>query len=104
MDARGALLAGGRVFGTLESAAVAEIRSTVAGQTSVLFDQFTELLERANYLHLSHEDIEKALEETGDWGLDMDVDFDLFERLEVFARGMTTTSVVRRKWWKFFRK
>ena len=72
--------------------------------TKSLFDEFTELLERANYKHLSSEEIEQALDETGDWGLDIDVDFDIFSRLEIFARGLRTESATRRPWYRFFRE
>jgi len=58
-----------------------------------LFESFVKLMERANFYRLTRKDIDDAV--TGgasDFGIDMHVDFDVFERLEVFARseGMVT--------------
>src|SRR4051812_32978319 len=36
------------------------------------------LMERANFKHLSREQLVEATRHTSDWGLPMDVDFDLF--------------------------
>jgi hypothetical protein len=52
-----------------------------------LFTQFAWLMERANFKHLSREDMEPALGTSTEWGLVMDVDFGIFERLAVFVRG-----------------
>lgn len=63
-----------------------------------LFNEFARLMERANYKHLTLEDIEPALEETSAWGLRMDVDFKVFERLAIFARGDTVQKRTLRSW------
>ncbi len=68
-----------------------------------LFNLFAELMERANFKRLGKEDLEKATREVSDWGLTMDVDFTIFERLLAFARGETVTSRSRRLWWKLWR-
>jgi hypothetical protein len=68
-----------------------------------LFVQFTWLMERANYKHLSRQEIEAALEGASDWGINMDVDFNAFERLEMFVRGDTIGKRSRRRWWKLWR-
>jgi hypothetical protein len=52
-----------------------------------LFAQFVALLERANFRRLSHGEINAALERASDWGINLEVDFDVFDRLEIFARG-----------------
>jgi hypothetical protein len=52
-----------------------------------LFESFVALMERANFKRLTRKDVDDAV--TGgasDFGIDMHVDFDVFERLEIFAR------------------
>src|SRR5262245_15206943 len=59
-----------------------------------LFDEFVKLMERANFKRMSRKDIDDAVEGgASDWGLNMSVDFDVFERLELFTR---SEGVVRR--------
>jgi Protein of unknown function (DUF3754) len=53
-----------------------------------LFEQFVEMMERANFRRMSRKDIDDAVEGgASDWGVNMYVDFDVFERLELFSRG-----------------
>ncbi len=60
-------------------------RDAMLGQA---FGEFRTLMEKANYKRLSEDDIKAAMEGgASDWGLNMDVDFNVFERLEVYARG-----------------
>lgn len=68
-----------------------------------LFNEFNWLLERANFTHLTRADIQEATEGATDWGLNMDVDFDVFERIEVYARGDMASIRSRRRWRKLFR-
>ena len=56
-------------------------------RASELFDHFVELLERANFRRLERSDIEQAMTAASHWGVNLSVDFDRFQRLEVFARG-----------------
>jgi hypothetical protein len=63
-----------------------------------VFDRFVELLQRANYEHLSRAEIEQAMGAASDWGLRLHVDFDVFRRLEVYARGDVLERRVRRSW------
>jgi hypothetical protein len=69
----------------------------------VLFEAFTSLLERANYRRLSQGDVTEALAAASDWGLNLEVDFTLFERLEIFARGDVIGRRSRRRWQSLFR-
>jgi hypothetical protein len=69
-----------------------------------VFDRFVGLMERANFKHLTRQEIEAALEGKSDWGLDMDVDFGAFERLEMFVRRDTVVTRTRRSWRRLFRK
>ncbi len=54
---------------------------------SQLFDQFAELLERANFRRLTREELEAALDAASDWSVNVHVDLTIFDQLEVFVRG-----------------
>src|SRR5262245_23623635 len=45
-----------------------------------LFANFDDLLKRANYHHMSKMEIEEATRIVSAWGINLDVDFDCFER------------------------
>jgi hypothetical protein len=62
-----------------------------------LFKEFTWLMERANFKRLRREDIEAALAGASDWGINMDVDLNVFDRYEIFARGDTVGKRSRRR-------
>jgi hypothetical protein len=66
-------------------------------QLEDLFAEFAWLMERANFKHLGQEEINAALEGASDWGINMDVDFNVFERLEIFARGDILGKRTRRR-------
>jgi hypothetical protein len=68
-----------------------------------LFSDFGWLLERANFTHLSQEEIEPSLTGHGEWGLPMQVDFGAFERLAIFARGDTMLKLTRRRLLNLYR-
>ena len=66
-----------------------------------LFSHFESLMNRGNFQHLSWTDVEAAMEGGSTaWGVNMNVDPTVFERIELFARG--DTMVTRTKGW--FRK
>ncbi len=52
-----------------------------------LFRKFGWLLERGNFRRLAQDDIERALAACSQWGLNLSIDFKIFERLEVYCRG-----------------
>jgi len=62
-----------------------------------LYRDFTWLMNRANFVHLSCEDIEQGLKETSDWGVHVRVDFGAFEHLAIFARGDVLLPRTRRR-------
>lgn len=64
-----------------------------------LLRELSWLMARANFRHLSRSDIEPALASTSHWGLDMDVDFRVFDRLTIFTRGDTCQRRRRRRRW-----
>jgi hypothetical protein len=68
-----------------------------------LFEKFTELLERANYHHLSRAEVEQVAGTASEWGVRLKVDFEVFDRLEVFSRGDVVDRRTRRRWRRGFR-
>lgn len=69
-------------------------RSRLASQ---LFEQFAELLERANFRRLAREELESALKAASDWSVNVHVDLSIFEQLEVFVRGDVLGQKTRRR-------
>ena len=68
-----------------------------------LFARFAWLMERANFKRMDRHEIIAATKQASDWGLNMDVDFSLFERFDVYARGDTVGTRYRRRmfnWWR----
>lgn len=74
-----------------------------AQEIEQLFTQFVALLERANFKRLSSSEINAALERASDWGVNLEVDFEVFDRLEIFARGDVVGQRSRRRWRKLMR-
>ncbi len=74
------------------------------GQLDELFRRFTHLMDKANFKHLTDSDMKKALEEVSDWGINMDVDMSLFERIEIYARGDVMGVRYLKHWWKFWKQ
>src|SRR5262249_33714486 len=75
-----------------------------AAQLDELFGRFGWLMERANFAHLGKDAIEKAMQEVSDWGLNMEVNFDVFERLDIYVRGDGMGTRYRRRWRNFLRR
>ncbi len=68
-----------------------------------LFATFTHLMGRANYTHLSKDEMERVMAGASDWGIDMDVPWDAFDQVEVFVRGKGMSKRFRRNWRNRFR-
>jgi len=69
----------------------------------LLFDRFAQLMERANFKRLDKNEIIEATKGVSDWGLNLDVDFSMFEKFDVYARGDTTGTRYRRRLLNWFR-
>jgi hypothetical protein len=52
-----------------------------------LFERFGWLLQRGNFLKLAQSDIDRALSDSSQWGLNLAIDLRIFERLEIYCRG-----------------
>ncbi len=69
-----------------------------------LFDTFVHLMKRANYVHMTRPEVEQVMQGASDWGVDMHVEWEAFERIEVFYRGKSLSRRYRRPWQKLFRR
>jgi hypothetical protein len=69
-----------------------------------LFERFTWLLERANFCRLTQDDFQEALDSVSHHGLSLEVDFEFFERLEIFSRGEVMQTQQYRSWKRLYRK
>jgi hypothetical protein len=63
-----------------------------------LFRDLSWLLGRANFRHLTREEIEPMLHSASDWGINMDVDFSAFEHAALFVRGDSYQVRTLRSW------
>jgi hypothetical protein len=64
-----------------------------------LFQELKSLLQRANYTELRREDAERIMRGSSLWGLELDVDWSVFDHLELFYRGDTVGPRTFRRWW-----
>ncbi len=69
-----------------------------------LFSELSWLMGRAHFRHLSRDEIEPDFGRASHWGLDMDVDFRLFERLAIFVRGECDQTRTRRHRWRLWKR
>jgi hypothetical protein len=72
-------------------------------QSTRFFDTLVGMFERANFRRLNRVQLEDAFKEGSEWGLNLEVDFTIFDRLELFARGETTIKRDHRDWRNFYR-
>jgi hypothetical protein len=73
-----------------------------AKQLDLLVERFAFLMERANFKRLTLDEFKEQTAGVSDWGLNMDVDFKLFERFDVFVRGDFVATRSLRRWYRFF--
>ncbi len=69
-----------------------------------LFDTFVHLMRRANYRRLARDEMEQIMRGASAWGVDMDVAWDAFEKVEVFYRGKGTGKRTKYGLVRFWRK
>ncbi len=70
---------------------------------AVLFDRLEHVLERANFLRLRGDEVEQAIAAASDWGVHLNIDLGIFDRLEVYVRGDIVGRRVRRRMLNFYR-
>lgn len=68
-----------------------------------MFGDLAALMERANYTRLSRDELIEIMQGASDWGVDMEVCWECFDKLEVFVRGKGIGKRTRRKWYRRFR-
>ncbi|MFN5321338.1 MAG: TMEM143 family protein [Planctomycetota bacterium] len=76
----------------------------VERNVEAILDRLSSLLHAAHYEQLSQQVLEEAIEVGGAWNVRLDVDFSVFDRLLVFARGYRRIQLTRRRWHRFFRE
>lgn len=69
-----------------------------------LFAEFIQLLERANYVRMTRAQMDDAMHGASYWGIDMDVDWNCFEKVELFFRGEHIGHRTKKHWWKWWQK
>jgi hypothetical protein len=62
-----------------------------------LFAKFGWLLARGNFIRLQQDEINRSVCDRSHWGLNLDLNFEIFERLEVYCRGDVTGTRYRRR-------
>ena len=65
-------------------------------------DGMTRILTQANYVRIDHNDVEQILTRESAYGLDLQVDLDVFEEVLLFYRGASSKRDARRRWQKFY--
>lgn len=73
-------------------------------QADRLFDHLTQILYSAHYHRLDRDELRHAIDIGYAWGVKLDVDMDVFDRLEIFARGWRSVTKKRRRWQNLFRE
>ncbi len=73
-------------------------------QIEKLFDRITQILYSAHYHRLDRDELKHAINIGYNWGVKLDVDIEVFDRLEIFARGWRTVTKKRRRWQNLFRQ
>jgi hypothetical protein len=68
-----------------------------------IFSDVRQLLETANYRRMARDDVDAAVGALSPWGLDLQVELDIFDRLEVYSRGDKIDHRARRSWATFMR-
>ncbi len=69
-----------------------------------LFQMFVHLLTHASYCRLCRSQIEGIMTGASEWGVDLDVAWDAFDRVEVFYRGKGMGNRVLQNWRTLWRK
>lgn len=69
-----------------------------------LFGTLVHLMRRANYIRLARDQMEQIMRGASSWGVDMDVAWDAFDKVEVFYRGRGVTTRMRNGLVRFWRR
>ncbi len=69
-----------------------------------LFRDMDELMRKANFIPLGRADLDRASLLRSEWGINMQVDFDLFEKVQIYMRGDALGVRSRRSWRRFWKE
>jgi len=69
-----------------------------------VFAEMRSLLEKANYRPMPRDDVDAAVGAISPWGLNLDVELDVFDRLEVYSRGDKLDHRTHRSWSTLMRR
>jgi hypothetical protein len=67
-----------------------------------VIDGMTRILTQANYVRIDHNDVEQILTRESAYGLDLQVDLNVFEEVLLYYRGASSKRDLRRRWHKFY--
>jgi len=67
-----------------------------------LIEDIQEIINKANYSPITQDELNRALAETSPYGLDVSVDFDDFDEIHLYYRGLSVTSEQSRSWRTLF--
>jgi hypothetical protein len=74
-----------------------------AVQRDELFNAFAVIMEKANFQRLTREQLEEAMKGASLWGVDMNIAWEAFDRMDVYVRGHAMGKRTIRKWYYLFR-
>ncbi len=63
-----------------------------------LITEIQSIVQKANYTQITKDELNQALAETSPYGLDVSVNFDDFEEIHLYYRGLTTKIEEKRSW------
>jgi Protein of unknown function (DUF3754) len=69
-----------------------------------LFEDLQTTLLKANFISLSEQQLNTALNKTSPYGVEVSVDFDVFDEIKIFTRGLSSHSKIKRTWQSLFLK
>jgi Protein of unknown function (DUF3754) len=69
-----------------------------------LYREITYLLHKANYQPLTKSEVIRIIQGSSHWGLEMDVDWSVFDHIDLFYRGDVHDRRPLRRWWKLWFK
>jgi hypothetical protein len=72
-------------------------------QLDDLIERFAALLADANFKRLTRAELEVIMRGASEWGVDMRVPWDAYEKVDLFVRGRAFGRRIRRRWYRFFR-
>ena len=66
-----------------------------------LFERFDELMTKANFRRLSHDELEYSLKTHNESGVEISANLAIFDRLDIYVRGDVIGKKAIRSWWRF---